>query len=191
MDFVLERSTVGMRRAWTTDAGLPWTSQMDSRDRSDTGARTLIRSANTYVISGSVLQHLSGVNPHAALARAVSNDAALNNTPGLGGRDYSEGEARARGYWELTKVRTRDEIDAHHPWSHLLAHQTRIEHHHPCSHASPWPDADRTPPPLVPPPSAHQPWSQTLIEHHPLVPLCLLTIPGPPSFFGRSSSTAS
>ena len=102
IDFVLEKSTAKLKKAWTEDAGLEWGAdqqERESQSTSDLAARTAIRGMSSdprgnYATAG----YVEGFD--ADLVTAVGDDPEMvGHVDGL-----TEEEAFARGYWTITKA---------------------------------------------------------------------------------------
>lgn len=102
MDYVLEKSTAQMKRAWTQDAHLHWTDIMKQRaDRSDVWEKWLIRIAeSSFKTSRTVKDRVDGEGSFPQdLVDAANDDPEL--LAGMGGLSLKE--AKATGYWKITK----------------------------------------------------------------------------------------
>ena len=103
-DYVLERSTTRMREAWTEDANLTWTSEMQARhDKGDLFARTALRTTSLLLYDGTP----SSGDFVDGIVAAVANDTALSSAI-----TYDSTIAKATGYWTITKHLVDAVVDA-------------------------------------------------------------------------------
>ena len=93
-----------MYEAWTKDANLTWTDQMQDRYSDDEWAKLELRTAESFVFGRD--RPLKAVGKGSSLSenlvKAISQNATLSAS--LGGMTLKE--AKATGYWKLTKFVT-------------------------------------------------------------------------------------
>lgn len=103
VDYILERSTDRMKKAWVQDAGLEWTKEMEEHSLvDDRWAKLEIRAGESYIL-GRNRPLKDGLTRKKSfmekLVNAVAENATL--TSAIGGLTLKEAEAT--GYWKLTK----------------------------------------------------------------------------------------
>ena len=103
-DYLLEKSTDRMKEAWTKDAGLAWTDELERRasQHDDRWAKLEIRAAESYLFGRE--EPLKAIGTHEpsfakTLVEAVAANETLNTS--IGGLTLDDVEST--GYWKLTK----------------------------------------------------------------------------------------
>ena len=107
-DYAIERSTTRMREAWTEDADLTWTSEMQARhNKGDLFARTALRTAG-FLESATMYDGTPSSGGFVdGIVAAVANDSSLSSSI-----TFDSTIARATGYWTLTKRMVNEVVDA-------------------------------------------------------------------------------
>ena len=107
-DYAIERSTTRMREAWTEDANLAWTSEMQARhNKGDLFARTALRTAG-FLESATMYDGTPSSGGFVdGIVAAVANDSSLSSSI-----TFDSTIARATGYWTLTKRMVNEVVDA-------------------------------------------------------------------------------
>lgn len=110
--YLLEKANAKMKDAWVNDANLTWTAEMEARSSGarDVAARLAIRASELHLIGrdSTLKERIFGKESFSKeLSDAVSNDKNLSDA--IGG--LTDSEAKARGYWKLTKHLVDDVVD--------------------------------------------------------------------------------